>query len=277
MEKLLVTGSSGELGKTIIGRFSGMYDITGIDIYPQNKDKKVDIRHYGDIYRVLDGIDYVVHAAALHGIDIKSRSRLDFFECNVMGTFNLLEASLLQGVKKIIFISSSSVYGSSKENETGKAWWLTEESNVSAADIYDATKIIGEKICEYYSRIYRLSILIYRVARFYVGPDQNDFHIKKSYMCIDVNDVAEAINLGLRSTKESGIYNIASITPFQYDDINELFNDAPQILRKRDPELFEYLTKEGYSFPASIKKVICADKAKHDLGFRPIHSFRDIL
>lgn len=278
MEKLLITGSSGELGKAVKETLAGKYEIIGVDINPKNGDREVDLRHFGDIYRALDEIDYVVHAASLHGIDIRSRLRLDFFENNVKGTWNLVEAAYLQKVKKIIFVSTSSIYGSSVDNDSGEAWWLTESSNVNPSDVYDMTKLLGEEICQFYADRLGLPILIYRVARFYVGPNVSDFHLKKAYMGIDVDDVVEALELGFSSDVNKGVYNISSAqTPFDVKDVQNLFDDAPKTLKDRKPEISEFMDKNKIEFPQSIKKVICIDKAIKELGFDPKYSVEDIL
>ena len=107
---LLITGASSEMGSVLIRQLlnnSGLeikamvhrslVNVPGCEIRPG------DLKNSGLLTRALSGIDTVVHMAAL----TKSTSELDYFETNVNGTENLIDACLKNGVKKIIYISSS--------------------------------------------------------------------------------------------------------------------------------------------------------------------------
>ena len=107
---LLVTGASSEMGGALIRQLlnnSGLeikamvhrslVNVPGCEIRPG------DLKNSGLLTRALSGVDTVVHMAAL----TKSTSELDYFETNVNGTENLIDACLKNGVKKIIYISSS--------------------------------------------------------------------------------------------------------------------------------------------------------------------------
>ena len=107
---LLITGASSEMGSVLIRQLlnnSGLeikamvhrslVNVPGCEIRPG------DLKNSGLLTRALSGVDTVVHMAAL----TKSTSELDYFETNVNGTENLIDACLKNGVKKIIYISSS--------------------------------------------------------------------------------------------------------------------------------------------------------------------------
>ena len=106
---LLITGASSEMGGALIRQLlnnaglkiramvhRSLVNVPGCEIRPG------DLKNSGLLTRALSGVDTVVHMAAL----TKSTSESDYFETNVNGTENLIDACLKNGVKKIIYISS---------------------------------------------------------------------------------------------------------------------------------------------------------------------------
>ena len=107
---LLVTGASSEMGSALIRQLlnnsdlkiramvhRSLVNVSGCEIRPGN------LKNKGLLVRALSGVDTVVHMAAL----TKSTRESDYFEVNVSGTKNLIDACLESGVKKIIYISSA--------------------------------------------------------------------------------------------------------------------------------------------------------------------------
>jgi len=107
---LLVTGASSEMGSALLRQLlnnsdlkiramvhRSLVNVSGCEIRPGN------LKNKGLLVRALSGVDTVVHMAAL----TKSTRESDYFEVNVSGTKNLIDASVESGVKKIIYISSS--------------------------------------------------------------------------------------------------------------------------------------------------------------------------
>jgi len=107
---VLVTGASSEMGSVLLRQLlnnselkiramvhRSLVNIPGCEIRPGN------LKNKGLLIRALSGVDTVVHMAAL----TKSTRESDYFEVNVSGTKNLIDASVESGVKKIIYISSA--------------------------------------------------------------------------------------------------------------------------------------------------------------------------
>lgn len=281
-ETVLITGAQGQLGKLLYDEFSKDYNVKGIDIISSkiienNNYSQIDIRHFGDVYRVLDGVDYIIHTAALHGVDLKSRSNLEFHETNVTGTLNLLESSKIYGVKKFIFLSSSSIYGKSSENKSSSAWLLDENTPVNPYDIYDLTKLQGEQLCELYTKLYNLPTIRLRVAKFYEGPNKCEFETDKLTKGTDIKDVCQAIRLALECNLKDEVFNIASSIDFTEQELIDLVSNPEKVILTRYPHAAELFQKEEWVYPKSIKKVIKADKAKKLLGFKPEYSFESFL
>ena len=136
-KSILITGGTGSFGHTFIPMTLEKYNPKKIVVFSRDEmkqwemaklfkdDPRVrfmigDVRDKDRLYRVLDGIDYVVHAAATK---IVPTAEYDPFECvktNVMGAMNLIDACIDKGVKRIVALSTdkasapSNLYGATK-------------------------------------------------------------------------------------------------------------------------------------------------------------------
>ena len=136
-KSILITGGTGSFGHTFIPMTLEKYNPKKIVVFSRDEmkqwemaklfkdDSRVrfmigDVRDKDRLYRVLDGIDYVVHAAATK---IVPTAEYDPFECvktNVMGAMNLIDACIDKGVKRIVALSTdkasapSNLYGATK-------------------------------------------------------------------------------------------------------------------------------------------------------------------
>ncbi len=142
-KSILITGGTGSFGHTFVPMTLDKYNPKRITIFSRDEmkqwemaklfkdDSRVrfiigDIRDKDRLYRALDGIDYVVHAAATK---IVPTAEYDPFECvktNVFGAMNLIDACIDKGVQRIVALS------------TDKA--------SSPANLYGATKLASDKI-----------------------------------------------------------------------------------------------------------------------------------
>lgn len=145
--KLAITGGAGFLGYHLCAKLAPFYDqVRVIDIapidpeeYPDNvKFYRVDVRDRPALARALEGADQVVHAAASLPL---WRAR-DIFTTNIHGTKNTLEIALQVGIPRVVFISSTAVYGIPKVHP------LYEDSPLHGVGPYGESKIIAERLCE---------------------------------------------------------------------------------------------------------------------------------
>lgn len=136
MAKWLITGGSGFLGRELARRLKR---VDRVVIYSRNEAKQAemaqelpeggnrgirymvgDIRDLDRLKRAMDGVDYVVHAAAMKRIDTCAYNVIDCVENNINGTMNVAKACVDCGVKKAVLVSTDkapqncSVYGASK-------------------------------------------------------------------------------------------------------------------------------------------------------------------
>jgi UDP-glucose 4-epimerase len=184
-KKLVVIGGAGLIGSHTVDRL--LHDDVGqVAIYDnfvrgsvENlalalKDPRVMIHEaggdimQGDILQsALKGADGVFHLAALWLLQCHEFPRAAF-DVNVRGTFNVMEACVAAGVKRLVYSSSASVYGDAIEEP------MTEDHPFNNKNFYGATKIAGEAMLRAFHHRYGLNFVGLRYMNVY-GPRQ-DYH-----------------------------------------------------------------------------------------------------
>ncbi|MFQ6070238.1 MAG: SDR family oxidoreductase [Candidatus Aminicenantales bacterium] len=179
MALYLVTGGAGFIGSHLTEELTKRGEsVRVIDNFITGKKENLtsfldciefiegDIRDLELCRQAAQGVDYVLHQAALPSVPRSVADPLTTNEINIRGTLNLLLASRDAGVKKFVFASSSSVYGDhpslpKKEGEEG-----------SPLSPYALTKMVGEKYCLIFHRIYNLPTVSLRYFNIF-GPRQD--------------------------------------------------------------------------------------------------------
>lgn len=128
-------------------------------------------RHAGSILdpaflgKALAGCDGVVHLAARLGVQRTERNTLGCLTVNIDGTRCVLEAARRVGVRKVVFASSSEVYGEPLTNP------ITEQTTTQGKTVYAVSKLAGEELCKAYAQRYGLDWSAMRYFNCY-GPGQ---------------------------------------------------------------------------------------------------------
>ncbi len=217
MAKLVVTGGAGFLGYHICNRLKDKFDeILVIDIdkfnpeeYPQNtKYLKLDIRDYENLKQAIKGYEQIVHAAAA----LPLWPPKDIYTVNIDGTKNVLESAIANNIKRVVYISSTAVYGVPKKHP------IYENDPLIGVGPYGETKIKAEKICEEY-RKKGLIVPIIRPKTFIGTGRLGVFQIlfdwvesnkkipvigngNNRYQLLEVQDLVDAIYLALTQPEE---------------------------------------------------------------------------
>ena len=126
-KKILITGANGFIGKEIVHQLSKIgYKIISFDLSFDEKSYNKNISQFRgtilnelELHKAMQGCEYVIHLAAALGVEYTEKNRLECFEINIEGTKKILEASVKRGIKKIIFSSSSEVYGNQNKKWKG--------------------------------------------------------------------------------------------------------------------------------------------------------------
>lgn len=147
MGKILVTGSSGFIGKKVVRKLDKFEIITD-----SNDSEHIDLQNREQVMK-LDSADIVIH---LGGKTPQSELKWsEYFDNNVIGTLNVLEYCIQKKVKKIIYVSSY-VYGNPKYCP------VDENHPINPHNAYTESKYLGERLCEFYCNRSDLNLIILR-------------------------------------------------------------------------------------------------------------------
>ncbi len=306
-KKVLITGGAGFLGINLVRHLLAKgYALASLDVedfdYPERHKIEVikcDIRDKTLLNRAMEGVDFVVHTAAA----LPLYSPEDIYTTDVEGTRNVLEAARQIGVKRVVHVSSTAVYGIPDHHP------LYETGKLEGVGPYGQAKIQAEMIClEYRAR--GMVVPVIRPKSF-IGPERlgvfallydwalngHNFPMIGSgnnrYQLLDVEDLCEAIHLTITLPKEAvnDTFNIgaAQFTTMKEDYQAVLdyagygkkvvgFPAAPAIwgLRLLDRLKLSPLYKWVYE-TASKDSFVSIEKAQRELGYKPKYSNKDAL
>jgi UDP-glucose 4-epimerase len=178
--KALVTGGAGFIGSSLVhalvergddvrvlDNFStgNRENLDGVDV----EVVEGDLRSYERVHAATRGIDVVYHLGALGSVPRSVQDPLTSSAVNVEGTLNVLLAARDEGVRRVIFSSSTSVYGSSPSLPT------SEDTALDPISPYGVAKLAAERYCISFSRVYHSFETV--VLRYFnvFGPRQSPF------------------------------------------------------------------------------------------------------
>jgi UDP-glucose 4-epimerase len=171
--KCLVTGGSGFIGSHIVDKLINLgHDVLVIDnessivhekFYFNSEAKyyKFDISDYENTRNLYRNIDYVFHCAAESRIQPAILNPLLAIKTNTLGTGTVLQCAREQGVKKVIYSSTSSGYGVINTPP------LNESMLDDCLNPYSVSKVAGEKLCLMYTKLFGLKTIIFRYFNVY--------------------------------------------------------------------------------------------------------------
>ncbi len=290
---VLVTGSSGHLGEALVRTLQAQRrEVIGIDIFPGAFTHRVgSITDRDFVSRCMKGVRTVLHAAALHKPHVATHRRQDFIDVNVSGTLNLLEEAASENVAAFVYTSTTSVFGDALVPPPGEpAAWVTEDVIAVSKNIYGVTKAAAEDLCQLFARNHSLRAIVLRTSRFFPEEDDNR-NVREAYADanakaneflhrrVDIEDVVSAHLLAASQAPSSGFakYIISATTPFSRDDVVELRNHAPQVVRRYVPEYEQQYARRGWAVVGGIDRVYVNEKARAELGWRPRHDFGSLV
>lgn len=187
MSVILVTGGAGFIGSHLCEKLLDLgYNVVNLDNFNDFYDPKIkrdniakaqsnpnyilvegDIRDRALLETIFNkyNIETLVHLAALAGVRKSISNPMEYVDVDIKGTVNLLEFSRRYKVKKFIFGSSSSVYG------TNSIPFREEDCVNSQISPYAAAKLAGELFCKTYNLLYKIPMICLRFFTVY-GPRQ---------------------------------------------------------------------------------------------------------
>lgn len=292
--QFLVTGGAGFIGSNLVrfllekeAKRIVVFDnflrgtITNLDEELKNSRVSVfsgnnDLRDFNSIKEACKEIDGVFHLASLCLAHCQKEPRMGF-DINVVGTHNLLEACSYNGIKRVMFASSSSVYGNAMYTP------IDEEHPFNNKNHYGASKIACEALFNAFHHSDGIEFINYRLMNVY-GPKQDYLGVyvavimkiidrvlknqspfiygdgTQSFDFIYVDDVCKSFILGMESKYTNEVFNISSGVKTSINEIAKL------ILTQMNSDLkIEYRTNNDNTLVTD--RVGSTIKAKTKLGF----------
>lgn len=179
MALYLVTGGAGFIGSNISEELVKKGEkVRILDDFSTGKRENIvgfkdsveliegDLRDLEIVKRAMEGVDFVLHQGALPSVERSIEDPLTTTKVNILGTLNVLLAAREAGVKRVIYASSSSVYGDTPTLPKKEGMKTNPQSP------YAVTKLIGEEYCRIYYSIYGLETVCLRYFNVF-GPRQN--------------------------------------------------------------------------------------------------------
>jgi len=280
--KLLVTGGSGLVGRYVVDELCGSHTVDVLDLRPP---RRKDVHYYatdvldnGGLLQVVRDYDAVVHLAGIpHPLDDPPEK---VFRVNTVGAFNVLEACVENGIKRLVFMSSESTLGFAFSTTRLAPLYLPIDENhvLRPQDPYGMSKVAGELLCHGFSDRSGISTICLRAPWIWV-PEEKERSLyrqlieeypkwyKNLWAFIHVRDVAHAIAAALSANLER-THDVFFICAAE----NWTGKESRELARQFYAETTEY--KTDFSGASSF---ISARKAAMKLNFSPRYSTADVF
>lgn len=312
MTKVLVTGGAGFIGSNLCeyllengyhvrcldnfatGKWQNIIPL--IERFPKSFEMQVgDIRNLEDCRKAVDGIDYVMHEAALGSVPRSINDPITTNDVNIGGFLNMLVASRDAGVKRFIFAASSSTYGDSKslpkvEDVIGKPlspYAITKYVDELYADVFSrtyGTEYIGLRYFNVFGRrqdphgAYAAVIPLF-VKKFmnHEAPSINgDGEYSRDFTYID--NVVQMNMLAMTTNNPEAVNQIYNTAYGERTTLNQLVSYLREFLGVKDPEILTIEPTHGPNRAGDIPHSLASiEKARSLMGYAPKYSMRDGL
>ncbi|MGB0695740.1 MAG: NAD-dependent epimerase/dehydratase family protein [Rhodospirillaceae bacterium] len=274
--KIVITGSSGRIGRALYWRGVRQFRTFGLDLTPSSSTTHIaDIREQEVLLRLFEGADVVFHAAALHAPHVDVERDAQFRAINIDGTRTVFQAAQQVGVRTVVFSSTTALYGYACQ-DPDKAVWIDEQTTPAPRTIYHRTKLEAEAIVRSFaSETLRAPII--RLSRCFPEP-ADQMAVSRLHRGVDYRDVAAAqFTAAQCTTSPSETFVVSGTTPFERSDCEALKTDAAAVIRARVPDLAQAFEQRGWALPRSIDRVYDASKAAGLLDWQMEFGHADVL
>lgn len=325
--KILVTGAAGFIGFHVVNRLINEgHSVVGIDNLCEpdtlmikkarlsmlgiNPDAIADGRPIRSTIAVFDFIqldilerrnmidlcheckfDTVIHLAALAGVQPSIQYPTPFFDVNTTGTFNVLEAARLTGVKHVLFASSSVVHGVHSQAP------MKEDDDVNTPmTMYAASKRAAELLCYSYANAYKLPITIFRFFTVYgawcrpnSGPMQiarnivegkpiriiNNGHLVRDFTYVD--DVVDGMMFAINASPGTpntpyALYNVGRSVPVPYASFIQSLESSLGVAA-----IIEHDATTPFSVGEHVEMYADTDKLEAELAYSPVWDYEEAV
>jgi nucleoside-diphosphate-sugar epimerase len=231
MKTILVTGMSGLLGGAVQRQLRGKYELAALNRRAVEGVRccRADISNLDAILPAFKGIDTVVHLAGVLRGKLAWR---DYLENNIVGTYNVFEASRIAGVKRVVFASSGATVGGWEREppydsiiqgryEGLPQQWpkLTHETPSRPVGIYGATKVWGEALGRVFSDKHGISVICLRIG--VVNPEDRPTEPRHFAVWCSQRDIARMVEKCIEapSSVKYDIFYVTSKNKWGFRDL----------------------------------------------------------
>lgn len=310
--KVLVTGGAGFIGSNLCEYLLGEgHEVRCMDNFCTGKPENVipllekfpdsfslvvgDIRSLEDCHKAVDGMEYVLHEAALGSVPRSIKDPITTNDTNIGGFLNMLVAARDAGIKRFVFAASSSTYGDSESLPK------VEEVIGRPLSPYAITKYVDELYADVFARTYGIEFIGLRY--FNVFGRRQDPHgayaaviplFVKKLMAREqpvingdgeysrdftyIDNVIQMNMCALTTTNPEAVNQIYNTAYGERTTLNQLVSYLKENLSKMDPEIESIDAVHGPNRVGDIPhSLACIDKAKRLLGYDPKYSMRQGL
>jgi UDP-glucose 4-epimerase len=264
--RIVLTGSSGRLGRAIFNVLAPNHAVIGIDRSPFSTTHLLgDFTDAALLDQALTDADALIHCAALHAPHVGTVSDDEFRRINVDGTRRLAEAALAAGVKRLVFTSTTALYG--RAVVPGHCAWIDEDIVPQPKSIYHRTKLEAEQILKGMAGP-DLQVRVLRMSRSF-PESANVVAVYRLHRGVDIRDVADAHVAALTNGgKDFQRHIISAGTLFKPEDCEALAVDATSVIQLRAPGLAAKFAQRNWPLPKNIDRVYASKSAGSILGWR---------
>jgi nucleoside-diphosphate-sugar epimerase len=200
----------------------------------------------------------------------------EFERINVRATLDLAEAAAAAGVRRLVFTSTTALYGDAATPAAG-AGWVDEALLPRPRTVYHRSKLAAEAVLREAAERHGLAVTVLRMARCFPEPAPW-MAACRLHRGVDARDVAQAHALALAWAGPGWrVFVVSGATPFLPQDGAALLHDAPSVLRQRAPALVAAFERRGWPLPAAIDRVYSPAQAIAQLGWLPEFGFDEVL
>lgn len=312
MQTVLVTGGAGFIGSNLCEHLLAHdYHVVCLDNFATGKVENLlpllnrypqtfrlivgDIRNISDCQKAVEGVDYVLHEAALGSVPRSIKDPITTNEVNIGGFLNMLVAARDAGVKRFMYAASSSTYGDSKS--------LPKVEDVIGKPLspYAITKYVDELYADVFARTYGMECIGLRYFNVF-GRRQDPFgayaaviplFVKKliahespiingdgeySRDFTYIDNVIQMNMLAMTTTNPEAVNQVYNTAYGERTTLNQLVDYLKEFLSGFDSEIANVEVHHGPNRLGDIPhSLACIDKAKKLLGYNPKFNMREGL
>jgi nucleoside-diphosphate-sugar epimerase len=312
MQKILVTGGAGFIGSNLCEALLGEgYEVRCLDNFATGKIENLlpllqqyperfrlivgDIRNPEDCRRAVEGMEYVLHEAALGSVPRSVNDPATTNEVNISGFLNMLIASRDAGIRRFVYAASSSTYGNSEslpkvEEIIGRPlspYAVTKYVNELYADVFARTygmetiglryfNVFGRRQDPFGAYAAVIPLFVKQLMRHESPVINGDGEYSRDFTYID--NVVQMNMLALTTQNPEAVNQVYNTAFGERTTLNELVEYLKEFLSEYDAEIAGVEILHGPNRVGDIPhSLACIDKAKRLLGYKPCYSMRDGL